>query len=296
MAAAKQNKAPGRQDSIRRVLGSLEKRYRAIYRDPDEQPMLETLIYAICLENSTFAEAATYCGRIETLFHDFNEARVSSITELSRIFQRSPVAEWKAFCFRHLLTHVFESFYAFDFDSLLRKSNEQANRLLGRVPELSQFARNYTVKQCMEVHLLPLDERMRDALAWLGLGTAGQTPQRTGSALKTVVRKGDTDRFCGLVRCLATDPKAIKIMVAEIEGADGTGFELSTAVERLKTLFAEIDTRKSKAASQPKPAAKKTTATRKAAKTTTKKVSKKARQKPRRKVVKKPSQKASKRR
>jgi endonuclease-3 len=201
------------------------------------------------------------------------------------------VAEWKAFCFRHLLTHVFESFYAFDFDSLLRKSNEQANRLLGRVPELSQFARNYTVKQCMEVHLLPLDERMRDALAWLGLGTAGQTPQRTGSALKTVVRKGDADRFCGLVRCLATDPKAIKIMVAEIEGADGAGFELSTAVERLKTLFAEIDTRKPKATSQSKSAAKKTTATKKPAKKASQKSSKKVDKK----VDKKPGRKASKR-
>jgi len=261
MAAAKQNKAPGRQESIRRILGSLEKRYGAIYREPDEQPMLETLIYAICLENSTFAEASTYCGRIETLFHDFNEARVSSITELSRIFQKSPVAEIKAYCFRHLLTHVFELFYAFDFDSLLLKSNEQANRLLRRVPELSQFARNHTVKQCMDVHLLPVDDRMRDALAWLGMGTVGQTPQRTGSALKTDVRKGDVDRFCGLVRCLATDPKAIKIMVADIDETEGIGFELSTTVERLKSLFVEIDTRK------PKPAAKKTTATKKAAKT-----------------------------
>ena len=289
MAAAKHTKAPGRQDSIRRILGLLENRYKAEFREPLEQPVLETLIYAICLEDNSFVEAETYYERIGTLFHDFNEARVSSITELSKVFLKSPMAEWKAFRFRHLLTHVFESFYAFDFDSLLRKSDEHANRLLGRVPELSQFARNYTLKHCMQIHLLPLDERLRDAVAWLGLGTSGQTPQRSGSALKSVVRKADVDRFCGLIRCLAADPKAIKLLAIDLEAASGTGFELATAVNRLKTLFAEIDNPKQKSASKPKTAAKQAAA----AKKTAKKPAKKPAKKVAKKVAKQPAVKAS---
>jgi len=265
MAAVKHTKAPGRQDSIRRILGLLENRYRADLREPQEQPVLETLIYAICLEDNSFVEAETFYGRIGTLFHDFNEARVSSITELSKVFLKSPTAEWKAFRFRHLLTHVFESFYAFDFDSLLRKSNEHANRLLGRVPELSQFARNYTLKHCMEIHLLPMDERLRDAVAWLGLGTSGQTPQRSGSALKSVVHKADVDRFCGLIRCLAADPKVIKLIAIDQEAASGSNFELSTAVDRIKTLFAEIDNPKPKTTGKPKPAVKQARAAKKPA-------------------------------
>ncbi|GIS59277.1 MAG: hypothetical protein CM1200mP2_15020 [Planctomycetaceae bacterium] len=107
--------------------------------------------------------------RIGTEFHDFNEARVSSITELSRVFLKSPSAEWKAFRLRNLLGHVFESFYAFDFDSLLRKSNAQANRLLGRVPELSYFARNFALSHCMGIHILPLEsDRGCRRLAWFG--------------------------------------------------------------------------------------------------------------------------------
>jgi endonuclease-3 len=271
MAAAKQTKAPGRQDSIRRILESLEKRYRADFHVPEEQPVLETLIYAICLEDCTFAEADTFYQRIGTLFHDFNEARVSSITELSHVFVKSPFAEWKAFRFRHLLTHVFESFYAFDFESLLRKSNEHANRLLGRVPELSQFARNYTMKHCVGINLLPLDNRMRDAVAWLGLGTSGQTPQRTATALKSVVRKNEADRFCGLVRCLATDPLLIRELEYEQEEDPRPVHELTTAVERLEKLFTETARRKRKStgsgkAAAKKPAAKKTAAKKPAAK------------------------------
>ncbi|HAA50189.1 MAG TPA: hypothetical protein DCE43_10750, partial [Planctomycetaceae bacterium] len=270
MAAAKQTKAPGRQDSIRRILESLEKRYRADFRVPEEQPVLETLIYAICLEDCTFAEAETYYQRIGTLFHDFNEARVSSITELSQVFVKSPFAEWKAFRFRHLLTHVFESFYEFNFESLLRKSNEHANRLLGRIPELSQFARNYTMRHCVGINLLPLDDRMRDALAWLGLGTAGQTPQRTASALKSIVRKNEADRFCGLVRCLANDPLLIRVLDSEKEEDPRPVHEVTTAVERLEILFTETARRKRKSTAGGKTAAKKT-----AKKTAAKKTAKK---------------------
>ena len=276
MAAAKQTKAPGRQDSIRRILESLEKRYRADFRMPEEQPVLETLIYAICLEDCTFAEAETFYQRIGTLFHDFNEARVSSITELSHVFVKSPFAEWKAFRFRHLLTHVFESFYAFDFESLLRKSNEHANRLLGRIPEISQFARNYTMKHCVGINLLPLDNRMRDAVAWLGLGTSGQTPQRTATALKSVVRKNEADRFCGLIRCLATDPLMIREIESEHKEDPRPVHELTTAVERLETLFTETARRKRKSTGSGKAAAKKTTAKKTAAKKTAKKATRKS--------------------
>ena len=121
MAAAKKNKSPGRQVAIQQILAALEKRYRSDVREFGEFPVLETLIYAICLEDSTFAEAELFYERIGTQFHDFNEARVSSITELSRVFLKSPSAEWKAFRLRNLLGHVFESFYAFDFDSLLEE-------------------------------------------------------------------------------------------------------------------------------------------------------------------------------
>ena len=270
MAAAKKTKTPGRQDAIRQILATLEKRYRSQLRPHQDRPVLETLIYAICLEENSFVDAEVYYERVSSLFHDFNEARVSSITELARIFDGSPLAEWKAFRFRNLLTHVFESFYAFDFDSLLRKSNEQANRLMSRVPELSQFARNYTLNRCMGIHQLPLDICMRDAVAWLGLGTPGQTPQRTAAALKSAVRKADAERFCGLVRCMGADPKVIRWMEAEqVDGVRPT-HDLDDVTTRLKEMLAGLD-RKKKTASKTQSAASSTkTAGKKAAKKTAK--------------------------
>ena len=279
MAAAKKNKSPGRQVVIQQILAALEKRYRSEMREVEELPVLVTLIYAICLEDTTFVEADLFYERIGTEFHDFNEARVSSITELSRVFLKSPSAEWKAFRLRNLLGHVFESFYAFDFDSLLRKSNAQANRLLGRVPELSYFARNFALSHCMGIHILPLDIRSRDAVAWLGLGTPGQTPQRTGAALKSVVRKADADRFCGLVRCFAADPKIVKRISVEQADLDKSRFELDTAVKRLETIFAEVDGQPRKKSAAKKSAAKKTAAKKTTAKkkTAKKKTAKKKR-------------------
>jgi hypothetical protein len=77
------------------------------------------------------------------------------------------------------------------------------------------------------------------------------------------VRKADADRFCGLIRCLAADPKAIKLFAIDQEAASGTNFELSTAVDRLRALFAEIDNPKPKTTGKPKPAVKQAGAARK---------------------------------
>ncbi|MDP7276649.1 MAG: hypothetical protein QF363_14305, partial [Planctomycetaceae bacterium] len=255
MAAATRSKAPSRQKILSQLTTALSKRYGSLAVDPVERPIFQTLVYAICLENSTFAEAESSYERLSLEFHDYNEARVSSISELERVFRKTPMPEWKALRLRNLLTHVFESFYVYDFDYLRTKSSEQASRLLGRVPHLSHFARNFVLQRCLEVHLIPFDQKMRDAVAWLGLGTRGQTPQRAGAALRTVIRKADTDSFCGLIRCFATDAKVVHELDPEQTEPPKGGYELESVFERLNELFSRADTRKS--APKKKPAPKK---------------------------------------
>ena len=127
--------------------------------------------------------------RLEAEFHDYNEARVSSILELERVFENTTAPEWKALRVRSVLTFVFESFYAYEFESLRRKNIDQAKRLLSRVPHLSLFPRVYTLNQALGSHLVPLDESMRDTGVWLGLVSRGHSPQRAGNVLKSVIRK-----------------------------------------------------------------------------------------------------------
>ena len=273
MAAAKRSQGLSRQDACRKLVSLLSRRYGSELPKPVERPVLETLLYGICLEDTAPSDATRAFERLGDEFHDYNEARVSSISELERVFEGTTAPEWKALRVRSVLTFVFESFYAYEFESLKRKNTDQAKRFLSRVPYLSLFPRSYALNLALGTHLVPLDESMRDAGIWLGLVSKGHSPQRAGNLLRPVIRKDDVEKFCGLLRCLANDQR----VHAEIEvpaDAVSDDFSLDTMLDRLKLAFqrGKRSQRKSAADSSEKKVTKKKAAKKQVAK---KKVAKK---------------------
>jgi endonuclease-3 len=206
MVAPQRTKVSDKQDLCKKLLTLLKKRYPAPARSP-ELPVLETILFGICLENATFEQAQTAYQGLFKSFHDLNEARVSSMDELEAVFKNMRDADWRALRIRSVLQYVFETNYSFDFDSLKRKTLELAVKQLGKIKPLSPFVRSYTLQQSLGAHLLPIDDRMHAALVWLDLGTAGGTAEQTAEGLRGAVRKADGEEFCGLIRALATDPK-----------------------------------------------------------------------------------------
>ena len=285
MAVAKRSQTPSRQDACRELVSLLSRRYRSELPAPVERPVLETLLYGVCLEDTSPANATVALERLEAEFHDYNEARVSSILELERVFENTTAPEWKALRVRSGLTFVFESFYAYEFESLRRKNIDQAKRLLSRVPHLSLFPRVYTLNQALGSHLVPLDESMRDTGVWLGLGSRGHSPQRAGNVLKSGIRKDDVEKFCELLRCLANDER----VKAELEMPDAgvaPDFGLDTMLERVRRVFQPGRSRQRKSIVEvEKKPAKKKAVKKKAVKK--KAVKKKAASKPARKSVSK---------
>ena len=132
-----------------------------------ELPVLETLLYAICLENSTPDQAGAVYARLLNAFHDLNEVRVSSISELQPLVVDLSDPEWRAARVKSSLQYVFETNYAFDFESLRRKTADLATKQLSKIPSLSSFVRAYVMQHCLGSHVLPLDDRMHAVLVWL---------------------------------------------------------------------------------------------------------------------------------
>ena len=85
MAAARQATASDKQRIAKKLIPLLKKRYTGSV-PKDTHPILETILYAICLENSSTDEANDAFGRLESNFCDLNEIRVSSISELTQVF------------------------------------------------------------------------------------------------------------------------------------------------------------------------------------------------------------------
>ena len=95
MVAANRSKTVDKQEVCRKVTVLLKKQY-SLAPSKQELPVLETLLYAICLENSPPGEAGAVYAKLLNAFHDLNEVRVSSISELQPVFADLSDGEWRA--------------------------------------------------------------------------------------------------------------------------------------------------------------------------------------------------------
>jgi endonuclease-3 len=247
MVAANRSKSADKHEVCRKVTVLLKRTYSA---SPPKQelPVLETLLYAVCLENSTPEQAGAVYARLLNAFHDLNEVRVSSISELNPLFVELSDPEWRAARVKSALQYVFETNYAFDFESLRRKTADLAAKQLAKIPALSPFVRSYVMQHCLDSHVLPIDDRMHAVLVWLGLSEKEQGPDEAGEHLRSFVRKADAPLFCHLLGCLANDPKRSRAF----SGGSSKPVDSSTdgdAVHRLELLLKKGDAGGSKSKS-----------------------------------------------
>src|SRR5579872_6092715 len=235
MVAANRPKSADKQEVCRKVTSLLKKAYSAT-PPKQELPVLETLLYAVCLENTPPEQAGAIYARLLNAFHDLNEVRVSSISELEPVFRDLSDPQWRAARVKGALQYVFETNYAFDFESLRRKTAELAGKQLSKVPALSPFVRAYVMQHCLGSHVLPIDDRMRAALVWLGLAERDETAEQAGEHLRSFVRKADARLFCHLLSCLANDSRRARAFAAPAGKHVDTAAD-ANAIARLEQLL-----------------------------------------------------------
>jgi endonuclease-3 len=199
-------KVSDRQVVIRRATALLQKRYgRALPKE--QRDVLHTMLFGITLENSSHTAAEAALTGLIAAFHDLNEIRVSSITEIEALLTGVPSPDWKALRIREALQYTFEKHYAFDLDSLKRKTMDIAEKQLAKVGYLSPFARNYVLQHSLGSHVIPIDDVTREVVEWLGLVSPGSNVDAAADEVKSAVRKQDAPLFCHLLRQLVTDPR-----------------------------------------------------------------------------------------
>lgn len=256
MAAAQRLRASDKQSICRKIVTVLKKRYKG---SPPKaaRPALETILYAACLEDASPAEANDRFERLASEFHDLNEVRVSSISELSTVFHGLPDPERRALRIRSTLQYVFEKHFDFDFEVIRRKTFESAERQLAKIKGLSPFVRAYTLQVALGSHVIPVDQAMCNAAIWLGLVEPDATPASASDALRSVLRKADAPLFCHLLRRLATDRNFQKTFASAADKPPKEGFDVETAPERLTELFTKTAAAKKRRTAKKRPAARK---------------------------------------
>ena len=92
--------ATNRAKLIGKLHTALKKHYTAIV--PDSRPLLEHVLYGSLLEGATYELADEGMAKCEQDFFDWNEVRVTTVTELAQVLvqfpgshQGSPASEGK---------------------------------------------------------------------------------------------------------------------------------------------------------------------------------------------------------
>lgn len=238
MAVVKKTKASDLHALTKKLVALLKKHYSPTGHKKDK-PVLETMLYAVCLENATQEQADAASESLHKSFHDLNEIRVSTFGELTSCFEGMSDPDSRAARVRAILQYVFEINFDFDFESLRRKTLELAEKQLQKIRFLSSFIQLHTLQKSLGTHTVPVDDRIRDAAIWLGLATPNCSAAETAESLKSAVMKADTATFCDLMRCFATDPRLTPAFAKH--KAPEEGFDLDELLDRTAELLDNAD-------------------------------------------------------
>ena len=236
MSNVKKLKTHDRQAIVQNLMTAMKKRYKSAV-SKHSHTLLETLIYAAILEDAPEDEASAAYDRLMKSFHDLNEIRVSTITEIEAVLSPLSNAGWPALRIREILQNTFEKYYRFDLEELKRKPVDQVEKHLSKFKHSTPFMKLYLIQHSLGTHAIPLDDKARDLLAFLGVIEPQATIDEAAEDLKPIVRKADAALFCHLVRCMVCDPQFKGKLRLTANQALGEGPDASTAEQRLSEVF-----------------------------------------------------------
>jgi endonuclease-3 len=146
-----------KQDLFDRIQKLLLKKYPAPPA-PEPRPVMDELLYALCREGATTAQADAAFARLKEDFYDWNEIRVSTVAEVAQAMRGLPDAGTKAKRLIEFLQEFFEGDYTFSMDGMEKKGLKQAAKQLGRYQGVTDFAVAWVLQRCLSGHAVPLDD------------------------------------------------------------------------------------------------------------------------------------------
>ncbi len=182
----------------------LKKHYKPAANRYD-QPVLESLLLAACLENSRPALAEAVFEKLKTSFFDWNEVRVSTVRELAEIMHELVDPETVAARVKGILQSVFESEYSFDLESLKKKNLGDAVKRLQKLDGASPFIVACTVQTSLGGHAIPVDRGTLGALFVLGVISEGESTGGSVPGMERAIPKSKGQEFGSLLHQLGAE-------------------------------------------------------------------------------------------
>jgi hypothetical protein len=196
--------SPNRTALLTKLHRVLKKHYKPLVPRGD-QPVLETLLYACCLENTPRDVAERVYNTVRTSFFDWNEVRVTTIKELAEVMSGLPDAAAAAANFKGVLQNTFESEYSFELETMKKKNLGDAIKRLHKLEGASPFVVAYATQVSLGGHSIPVDKGALGVLYVLGVITESEQAAGAVSGMERAIPKSKGVEFGLLLHELSAE-------------------------------------------------------------------------------------------
>lgn len=179
------------------------KKYFQPVLSPANRTVLEHLVYACCLEDSTYEAADEVLAKLQVDYFDWNEIRVTTSLELAELMKGlyDPLAA--AGRLRKVLHGLFESKYSFDAEFLKKENLGKAIEQLEKYKGISPFVVATAAQLALGGHSIPVDQALLSLMYTIGAISEEEQKQGKVPGLERTIPKNKGPEFASLVHQLA---------------------------------------------------------------------------------------------
>ena len=193
-----------RTSQFAKVHKVLKKHYTPVVSDA-ARSVLEHLLFACCLEDAHYEAAEESLAAIVHTFFDWNEVRVTTISELSEVVARLPDPRGAANRLKRILQSVFENTYSFDLEEQRKKNLGPTIKWFEKLDGATSFSVAYVVQAALGGHAIPVGPGELRVLRIADLITDKDVEERVVPGIERAVAKSRGVEFSSLLHQLAAD-------------------------------------------------------------------------------------------
>lgn len=170
--------------------------------------VIEHLLFACCLEDAHHDAAEEGFAALVHTFFDWNEVRVTSISELSEVMACLPDPRAAANRIKRVLHAIFETTFNFDLEDLKKKNLGPTITWLEKLDGATSFVVSYVVQAALGGHAIAIDAGTMAVLRVLELVGEKDAAAGVVPGLERAVAKSKGIEFGSLLHELGADYSA----------------------------------------------------------------------------------------
>ncbi|MHB0955270.1 MAG: hypothetical protein ACYC0X_02720 [Pirellulaceae bacterium] len=170
-----------------------------------DRPILEQLLYACCLQSATHEAADEAFAKLQQAYYDWNEVRVTTISELAEVMNCLPRPAETASRLKRTLQSVFEAHYSFDLEGLKKENIGKSVKQLERLAGISPFALAFVTQNGLNGHAIAVSDSALEVLRILGVVTDEEAEKRRVPGMERAIAKNKGAEFGSLLHQIGAD-------------------------------------------------------------------------------------------